>query len=263
MKELLIRTITGISLIILVIGSIVLGSMPFLVITVLIYGLAIRELYQVYSYGDFKSGLVMAVSAGALLPVSFLILRYKVDLKWLIIPVAGWLIGYLWSGCRFPGVLVFFWLSLPLTSFFILGWIEYGENYHRLIPLSVIILVWINDTFAYLAGSMFGRHKLTPRLSPGKTCEGFLGGMVFTLLGGWIIFLISDEFRIESWLTGALIISVVGLMGDLFESFLKRRLNVKNMGSILPGHGGILDRFDSLLFVAPVVLTVLILIKIL
>lgn len=261
MKELLLRTITGISLIILVIGSIVLGPLPFMVITLLIYGLAIRELFLVYSFGDLKAKLLVAISAGALIPLSFLVVQYGVDLKWTIIPLAVWLIGYLWSGYRLPGLLALFWLSLPISSFLLLGWIKIGGSYDRLIPLSLIVLVWINDTFAYVAGSLLGKHKLTPKLSPGKTWEGFLGGMVFALIGSWIIFSISNEFQIEIWLTGALFISFFGIMGDLFESSLKRKLNVKNMGNILPGHGGILDRFDSLLFVAPAVLIVLILKK--
>ena len=104
---------------------------------------------------------------------------------------------------------------------------------------------------------------MTPRLSPGKTWEGFVGGILFTLLAGWIIFRIFGQYTLGNWIWFSLIIGSLGLLGDLFESSLKRKMNVKNMGGLLPGHGGILDRFDSLLFVAPALLTLMVLIKLL
>jgi len=128
-------------------------------------------------------------------------------------------------------------------------------------PLLVLSLVWINDTFAYVAGNLIGKHKLTPHLSPGKTWEGFIGGLGFTLLGGWVVYRVTGEFASGTWIFLSLIIGVFGLMGDLFESRLKRRINVKDTGTLLPGHGGILDRFDSLLFAAPMVMLILIIIS--
>ena len=106
-----------------------------------------------------------------------------------------------------------------------------------------------------------GKHKMTPQLSPGKTWEGFVGGALLSMAGGWIIFRLSGELTLLNWIIFSLIISVFGLWGDLFESRLKRRKSLKNMGELLPGHGGILDRFDSLLFVAPAVLILMILIR--
>lgn len=261
MKELFIRTITGISLIILVIGSILLGPVPFLGIILLIYGLGLKELFSVYHQGRFLPRMVMAVSAGFLLPIAFAVLEFQWSLLWFILPAAGWLIGILWSGFSITGMLIFFWLAIPLTSFYTLGWIGEATDYHAFLPLSVIALVWINDTFAYLVGSLIGKHKMTPRLSPGKTWEGFAGGILFTLLGGWIIFRISGLYTIGNWILFSLIIGTLGLMGDLFESNLKRKMNVKNMGGLLPGHGGVLDRFDSLLLVAPAVVILMIIVS--
>jgi phosphatidate cytidylyltransferase len=163
-------------------------------------------------------------------------------------------------------MLVLFWMAIPLSSFFALGWTVKGPlsnpgGYHHLLPLSVIVLVWINDTFAYVVGKLMGRHKLTPRLSPGKTWEGLIGGMVFSALGGWMMYRFAGTYELWVWILLAFITGVFGLMGDLFESGLKRKRNLKDTGGILPGHGGVLDRFDSLLFIAPVVFLVLLLIK--
>lgn len=261
MKELLLRTATGISLIILVIGSILLGPVWFLLVILLIFGLASRELYSVYTPKALYPAILTSISAGALIPMAYLLMEFGMDPYWLILPGIAWLAGYFWSGFSLPGLLSLSWLSFPFTTFLLLGWLTENGQYHPLLPLSVIALVWVNDTFAYVSGSLLGRHLLTPRLSPGKTWEGFLGGLVFTLIGGWVFFKITGEFSTVTWLTGSLLVTALGLSGDLFESSLKRKINVKNMGGILPGHGGILDRFDSLLFVSPVILILLFFLK--
>lgn len=261
MKELILRTLTGILLIILVAGSILLGPLPFLGILMLIYYLAVKELLLVYNKDYSVPLLVMTISGALLLPMSYMVLQYQWSPFWYLLPSAIWIIGFSWSRFMSEGVLALFWLAIPLTSFYLLGWVLDTFQFQTLFPLAVIALVWINDTFAYVVGRLFGKHKLTPRLSPGKTWEGFLGGILFTLAGGWIIFLISGEFTLGSWFLFSLLIGSLGLVGDLFESSLKRKKNIKNMGELLPGHGGILDRFDSLLFVAPALLILLILLN--
>ncbi len=203
----------------------------------------------------------MALSAGLLMPLSFVILQYQWSPAWYFIPATGWIIGFIWSGFNMGGRLILIWLAVPLTSFFLLGWIEEVKAFQSLMPLSIIALIWVNDSLAYVVGSLVGKHKMTPRISPGKTWEGFLGGVLFTLFSGWIIFSISGEFTLERWIIFSVITSSLGLAGDLYESRLKRKINVKNLGELLPGHGGILDRFDSLLFVAPSILVFLIVLK--
>ncbi len=149
----------------------------------------------------------------------------------------------------------------PLSCFLALGWMGESKVYDSLIPLSVISLVWINDTFAYVTGSLLGKHRMTPKLSPGKSWEGFSGGILFTMGSAWIVYTITGVYNLATWFTFALLISCLGLLGDLFESGLKRKNAVKNSGEILPGHGGILDRFDSLFFIAPGILVMLIVLK--
>ncbi|MBL0246373.1 MAG: phosphatidate cytidylyltransferase [Sphingobacteriales bacterium] len=115
-----------------------------------------------------------------------------------------------------------------------------------------MLLVWSNDTAAYLSGRAFGRHKLFERISPKKTWEGTIGGGLFTLFVGWLLSILF-RFSLTTWLGIAALAVLCGTWGDLIESLLKRSLGVKDSGSLLPGHGGVLDRFDALLFVLPFV----------
>ncbi|HBF19987.1 MAG TPA: phosphatidate cytidylyltransferase [Cryomorphaceae bacterium] len=117
---------------------------------------------------------------------------------------------------------------------------------------SIFILIWTSDTFAYLIGRSFGKHKLLERISPNKTWEGFLGGVVFTMLAAFILSRYTDILPVQYWLVMAALDIVFGTVGDLFESAIKRGFDMKDSGRFLPGHGGILDRIDSLLFALPV-----------
>lgn len=135
--------------------------------------------------------------------------------------------------------------------------IPFGKNgYNPKIFIGIFILIWTNDTFAYLVGKSIGKHKLFERISPKKTIEGFIGGMVFALIASYLI----SKYYIEGsttnrsiWLGFAFIVTVFGTIGDLIESKFKRIAGVKDSGKIMPGHGGILDRLDSVIFVAPFV----------
>lgn len=126
-----------------------------------------------------------------------------------------------------------------------------------LLPLSVFILLWSNDTGAYCAGSLFGKHKLFPRVSPGKTWEGSIGGGLFAMivagLIGWYVNRGADPHVLNEWqwVGLGLVVCVFGTWGDLVESLLKRTLGVKDSGNVIPGHGGMLDRFDSSLMAIP------------
>jgi phosphatidate cytidylyltransferase len=258
-KDLLIRTATGISLIILVAGSILLGPVAFLLLITIIYLLGIRELDKLQPVTPLHASILLGLSGSALFLMVYLVFVHRVDPWWLLLPAGLWLAGYLSGSSSRFFLLALCWLCLPLALFFLLGWLWPAENttYRPLLPLSVISLVWINDTFAYLTGTWFGAHRMTPVRSPGKTWEGFLGGTVCTLAGGWLVFLVTETYRPVVWMLLSLIITVFGLWGDLFESKLKRGRDMKNTGNLLPGHGGILDRFDSLLFVTPPVFIII------
>lgn len=119
--------------------------------------------------------------------------------------------------------------------------------------VGMFILIWINDSFAYLIGSNFGRQKLFESVSPKKTVEGFLGGVFFSAIGSYFIFKYTNNLEFSNWLIISVIVSVFGTIGDLIESKYKRQANVKDSGNLMPGHGGLLDRLDSAIFVAPFV----------
>lgn len=132
-------------------------------------------------------------------------------------------------------------------------------TFEWLLPLSLFIFLWTNDTGAYCSGSLLGRHKLFPRISPGKSWEGSIGGAVFVMIAAAIIYFLNvgqTDGRVAGmplwqWLGLGLVVVVFGTWGDLVESLFKRTLGIKDSGNILPGHGGMLDRFDSSLMAIP------------
>jgi len=128
---------------------------------------------------------------------------------------------------------------------------DYYEPYNPNILLGSFLLVWVNDTFAYLIGKNFGKQKLFPSISPKKTFEGFLGGLFFACVSSYFIAKFTHTLDFNNWLILSIIISVFGTLGDLIESKYKRQADVKDSGVIMPGHGGLLDRLDSILFAAP------------
>ena len=148
------------------------------------------------------------------------------------------------------------YITLP---FVFITKISFGINaYNPKIVIGLFILIWTNDTFAYIVGKSIGKHKLFEKISPKKTIEGFLGGLIFAIFAGYLIssYLIkpSAQFSDKSiliWMIIAAIVGVIGTVGDLIESKFKRVAGVKDSGKIMPGHGGVLDRLDSVIFVAP------------
>ena len=149
-------------------------------------------------------------------------------------------------------------LGYIILSFVFITKIPFGINgYNPKIIIGIFILIWTNDTFAYIVGKSIGKNKLFERISPKKTIGGFIGGLVFSIFAGILI----SKYYIGSsnintlyiWVGIAFIASVFGTIGDLIESKFKRVANVKDSGTIMPGHGGVLDRLDSIIFVAPFV----------
>jgi phosphatidate cytidylyltransferase len=117
--------------------------------------------------------------------------------------------------------------------------------------MGIFILIWVSDTFAYLVGKSIGRTKLYPSISPKKTVEGSIGGLVFALVAAYFLAQYETTLSLNQWFILATVIVVTGGLGDLLESKFKRMAGVKDSGAIFPGHGGMLDRLDSLVFAAP------------
>ncbi|MBC6700546.1 phosphatidate cytidylyltransferase [Hymenobacter puniceus] len=142
------------------------------------------------------------------------------------------------------------YVSLPMSLLNVVAFTETGYDYRRIFAL--LFLVWSSDTGAYAAGKTFGKHKLAPKISPGKTWEGAIGGFLLTLAVGWALGYLLPELSLTYRLVAATVVAVFGPLGDLAESMLKRSVGVKDSGRIMPGHGGLLDRFDAFLFILPV-----------
>jgi len=143
------------------------------------------------------------------------------------------------------------YIALPYTLIVMIPFINNDYQYINTTILGVFFLVWINDSFAYLVGSNFGSYKMLPRISPNKTWEGFLGGMFFTLIGSNLLANYFTDMSLANWIVFALIVSIFGVLGDLIESMFKRQAGVKDSSNMIPGHGGFLDRMDSVIFSAP------------
>ncbi|WP_299778484.1 phosphatidate cytidylyltransferase [uncultured Formosa sp.] len=146
-------------------------------------------------------------------------------------------------------LLTSFYLSSSFIFFILTA--RFGEEYHPSILLGSFILVWVNDTFAFFVGKNFGKQKLFEKISPKKTVEGFIGGLFFSCIASYFIATFTDTLNFNQWLILSIIVSVFGTLGDLVESKFKRQVNVKDSGVIMPGHGGLLDRLDSIIFAAP------------
>jgi phosphatidate cytidylyltransferase len=153
------------------------------------------------------------------------------------------------------------YIALPYTLIVMIPFLNTQFEFINISILGVFILVWVNDTFAFLIGSMMGKHKLLERISPNKTWEGFLGGMIFTIVGAYVMAYFFEEISFNKWVVFALIVSTFGVLGDLIESMFKRQAGVKDSGNLIPGHGGILDRMDSVIFSAPFIFIYLLIIS--
>ena len=170
--------------------------------------------------------------------------------------VSLFLLRDLFSSKNLPGILVkkYFRFIFYITSSFVFIYLiaNFKGFYDPSIILGCFILIWVNDSFAYIVGKSFGKQKLFYSISPHKTVEGFLGGLLFCCISASIVSRYIDEtLTTPNWLIIAIIVSVFGTLGDLIESKLKRESNVKDSGKIIPGHGGILDRLDSIIFASP------------
>ena len=152
-------------------------------------------------------------------------------------------IAYTFLGCLYVVI------PLSLTSLII----NIKGDFSPMILMSVFIFAWCNDTFAYLIGRKFGKHKLFETISPKKTWEGSIAGFISIIIVAVVVALFDNNLKIYDYIIVAVLTSIIGTFGDLTESMFKRQVGVKDSGKILPGHGGILDRFDILLLALPIV----------
>ena len=267
MNNFIQRTFTGFLFAITVVGSILYHPVLFFLVCLLVAVIGMLELKRLlerkYDRINIMASLLLGLSFQLLV---FLDSMDLINQSWYVVlmPII-WIpfIRELFKGGENPflrialTLLVPIYVSLPLSFLYLTGWVDGFFNGFYL--LGFFAMVWCNDTGAYLVGVTIGKHKLYERISPKKTWEGFIGGLIFTFVAALVIFKLTDLAGIGVWMGAGLIISVFGTLGDLIESMLKRNVDIKDSGSILPGHGGVLDRFDAVLFAAPMVFALFVL----
>lgn len=148
-------------------------------------------------------------------------------------------------------VIIIFYLIASLIFLTLIP--SYTGDFTPELVIGIFVLIWVNDTFAYLVGKNFGKRKLFERISPKKTVEGFLGGLIFSGIAGYVVYLITGLLHLHTWIGMAIILSIFGTLGDLIQSKFKRQAGVKDSGRLMPGHGGLFDRLDSIIFSSPFV----------
>ena len=263
MKNLLTRSVTGIVYVGLIVGCIFWGHLGVVLLTLLFTVLGVSEFLNMAKKekGSFTS-LIVDIMGGLILVGGIAGASYSMNDWILLLPIwLIWLIArlilelYERKGNPLKNISLSImsqiYVALPIALLNPL----YGVLKSGSFLLLMFILIWLNDTGAYIFGCSFGKHRLFESVSPKKSWEGFFGGLIFTV-GGAIAarFILPEFFSIIPWLGWALYGLLVCLMatwGDLVESMFKRTIGVKDSGNLLPGHGGILDRIDSLLLVSP------------
>jgi len=260
MNNFVVRSLTGIFIVSAVIGSILIHPYIFLGLFALSAILLMRELEGLLCENRNLPLFINSVLMGTgMFVLSFLYFHNNIPAKWgllLMLTVLAPFLIVLFRPTKNPFhlvanyLLIAIYISLPLFSLNVLAFAE--GDYNPLLLLSFFILLWVNDTGAYIVGVNFGKNRLFERISPKKSWEGFWGGLVLTVVAAYVLFLWVHEGSMALWLITGFVVSVFATLGDLVESMLKRSANTKDSGTILPGHGGVLDRFDGALFAAPV-----------
>lgn len=273
MNETLKRTISGAIYVILLLSLILYSTESFFVLFGVFLLIAVFEfcnliqlnkifalivssiIYFIFYKTNFKQNELFSNETGHNLTLAALIITLIISIKCLLFLFEQkkttpnlfskyvYLIGYI------------------ILPFVFITKIPFGEKgYNPKIIISIFILIWTNDTFAFIVGKSIGKNKLFEKVSPKKTIEGFIGGVIFAVIASYIIsryYFEPKEYYFKKsvviWMTIAIIIGFFGTIGDLIESKFKRIAGVKDSGNIMPGHGGILDRLDSVIFVAPVI----------
>lgn len=264
MKNLITRTITGAIFIAAIIFSAIYSTIVFGIIFLFIALIGMQE-FQRLTRNDNKTADRLPSLVSAIVIYSLITLYahglIAVSMLWMILPVILVMVSVLLIARGLNSIeymaadslgIIFVVIPLALLNLFLNPMAVPGYGTPWLL-LGMFGILWTHDTFAYLTGSMFGKHPLYKSISPKKSIEGSIGGLGFAIVAAYIFSLFSPLQDQWYWISVAIIVSIFGTLGDLTESLLKRKAGVKDSGTLLPGHGGVLDRFDSILFVSPIV----------
>ncbi len=256
MTKLLRRATSGIIYAALFISAIMYSKESYIILISFFGFISLREFFKLL---EFNNWVIYLLFIGLIL-FSYLLIDVFIIKFLLVLSLSGsvqLLLNLLLKKKNYPSSTIqkfdisIRYLLLSFTFLILLPFIN--GVYEKSIILTLIILIWVNDSFAFFIGKNFGRLKLFESVSPKKTVEGFIGGVLFSLITAILLSYFCDLLSLTNLIIISLMASILGTTGDLVESKFKRQVNTKDSGNIMPGHGGILDRLDSLLFVAPFV----------
>ena len=271
MKKFITRTLSGLVFVTIVIGAIFGGQYSHALLFLFVSIVCLYEFYRALKNKGIKANNIMGIIVGSLVYGTIAsVVLFKLPITTLLITLpllfVIW-ISQLWQKTENPfesisytlcGV-IYISIPLSLTLFIAKPMFLNDANevlvYSPVVMLGILILQWVSDTFAYLTGVCIGKHPLFKRHSPKKSWEGFVGGFVFCVLAGYLIGTYTNTpFDKIDWIVMAAMVPPIGTLGDLVESMFKRSMEIKDTGNIMPGHGGLLDRFDSLIMTTPFLL---------
>lgn len=262
MKNLIERTFFGALYVAVIIAGILwLPQYVFIGIFAIIMALALYEYYKLLNMGKIRTigVIIFGELIYAIFTIGSALTIPHADTICLVLFILCWIVPFAmmvaehWqqqpinrNSLVTNFIAAMFWIIMPIS------FLPYMLVNYPLVLLALFVIIWTNDTGAYCIGTLTaklpgGNHKMAPKTSPKKSWEGLCGGILFALIAGYIFSLYVTEYTWWQWLLFALFVALVGTWGDLIESHVKRRAGVKDSGRFLPGHGGVLDRFDSLL----------------
>lgn len=269
LRNLLTRSLTGLVFVTVVLGAVFGGLISTIILFGAFAGIGLAEYFRLSGREQDRKPDWLAVVSG--IAVFFTIALVGAEV-WS--PEYLWFIAIPWIVHLSADVLTLRTYPFSRTAVTLSGWIYIGMPFSLSIAISSLhgewnpwlltgffLILWTNDTGAYLSGMAFGRTKLFPAVSPNKTWEGLIGGVLLALGVALLLSSYQHDLSVGGWMLMALCVAVFGNTGDLYESYLKRAAGVKDSGRIMPGHGGVLDRFDGLLFSLPAFLALYYLIQ--
>lgn len=267
MKELLLRISTGLIFLIVVIGCILWTPYSLAVLFYIVGVMGMLEYYSIAKIGGVHPQSILGVTTASILYLGIELVKLQIFPTYIVsISIPFFIAIFIWElfrkrpdpfnniGHTIIGIV---YVMAPLALLNVFTFEEIFYEYKPEVVLGFFIVLWLNDTGAYVFGRLFGKTKLFERISPKKTVEGAVGGAALGIAGAIVMATYTNDLSIFHWIMLGLIIVVSATLGDLVESLLKRSARVKDSSNLLPGHGGILDRFDGVLLASPMVFTYL------
>ena len=265
MNELKTRTIWGLLFVTAIIGAILIGSYTFAALFFVLSVMTLREFYSLCRTAGFSPQFYPGLIAGAtIFVISCFVARQTIDYTafYYVLPlVYAFPVYELYrkkdkplANIALTGYgIVYVSIPFAMLNFLAFPAFDAAIHYDYGLLISLFLFVWASDSGAYLFGVRFGRHRLFERISPKKSWEGLFGGLITSLATAWILTFVLPEYSFHLLGVMALVVVISGTLGDLVESMVKRSIGVKDSGRFMPGHGGLLDRFDSILLASPVI----------